>query len=256
MTKKVHIMTSGYSYKTFYPKNTSSAKYFSEYIKMLNSVEINYTFYKVPDDNVFKKWYKNSPTKFLFIIKAHQYFTHYKQFNIDKDFEKSFDIFIKKCKLLKNKLGPILFQFSSRFSCTEKNINKLMDFGNLLKYKKYNIDCIFEFRNISMYNDFIYELFKKYKWTIAANDYIDQTILPKLNDYPLFTKNIYIRLHGTKKKYMGKYTKYQLNKINDYIKNNKNNYTIFVCFNNTDEGKPAFAIQNALELKSIINNST
>ena len=51
--------TSGYAYDTwkpdFYPPEAKSKQYLSYYSKRLNSVEINYTFHRLPSASTYPK---------------------------------------------------------------------------------------------------------------------------------------------------------------------------------------------------------
>lgn len=136
-------------------------------------------------------------------------------------FKKIFSTFIKRCLNLKDKLGLILIQLPHKFSYSEKNINKLIQFGEFIKDKYNRIRCAFEFRNVLMFNNHIYELLKSYNFIIVANDNhtIGHKLAPSLNKYILVSKNICIRLRGTKNIYKGKYSILELNNLVNFIKN-------------------------------------
>ena len=55
-----------------------------------NYFEINNTFYKIPDENIWNNWYKNSNKNFKFIIKLNRIFTHIKKLSFDKQILKLF----------------------------------------------------------------------------------------------------------------------------------------------------------------------
>ena len=60
MTDSVHIGTMGWSYNfwvgTFYPHGLKSSEFLAEYSKHFDTVEVNNTFYRVPDESVLAKW--------------------------------------------------------------------------------------------------------------------------------------------------------------------------------------------------------
>jgi uncharacterized protein YecE (DUF72 family) len=49
------------------------------YARHFGSVEINNSFYRLPEKQVFKKWYDTSPEKFTFAVKASRFITHMKK---------------------------------------------------------------------------------------------------------------------------------------------------------------------------------
>lgn len=212
-----------------------------EYNNYLNMVEINTTFYNIPKKEVFINWYDKTNKNFKFAIKAPSFFTHKKKLLIDKDFKEIWKIFWKRCILLKEKLGYILFQIPSYLKFNDKFIEKLKRLKNFLPEHRY----VFEFRNIEFYNETIYKLFKQFKWTIATifinnkSGWIKN--MPK-NKNIYYGNNKYIRLHGSKGQYIGNYNKEDFDEINKII--NKNSY---IVFNNTDSDNDAF--KDAIKLK-------
>jgi len=82
---KWQIGCSGFYYKewkeTFYPKDLPQKDWFKYYCQHFNTIEINATFYKMPNKTSFDKWYIESPPDFLFTIKAPRQITHYKKLN-------------------------------------------------------------------------------------------------------------------------------------------------------------------------------
>ena len=72
--------TSGYSYKEwkghFYPEDLPAAKMLEFYAERFDSVEINATFYRMPDRKMLAKWAVQVPETFTFVLKAPQRITH------------------------------------------------------------------------------------------------------------------------------------------------------------------------------------
>jgi uncharacterized protein YecE (DUF72 family) len=87
---RVIIGTSGYSYKewkgTFYPSDLPASKMLSFYAGHFGSVEINNTFYRMPEAKTLAKWATEVPDAFTFVLKAPQRITHQKKLvGIDDD---------------------------------------------------------------------------------------------------------------------------------------------------------------------------
>ena len=66
------IGTSGYNYPewrgSFYPEKFSTAKMLAYYSERFNTVEVNYTFYRIPTAVLLEKWAKGTPDDFTFTL--------------------------------------------------------------------------------------------------------------------------------------------------------------------------------------------
>jgi len=86
---KNYIGCSGYHYDDlrgkFYDKDLPKKEWLSFYASKFNSLEINSSFYRLPEKKSCKKWYDATPEKFRFTVKGSQYITHSKKIKVDKD---------------------------------------------------------------------------------------------------------------------------------------------------------------------------
>jgi len=244
MKSEIYVGTSGYAYEhwannVFYPKGLKQKDWFEFYSKYLDSVELNVTFYRLPNVDVFKNWYKKTPKNFRFAIKGSRFITHIKRL---KDPEKTIKLFLSRVNCLNEKLSVILWQLPPNFKL---NIERLKNFIETLK--KNNI-CrqVFEFRHKSWFCNETYDIFKKYNVTICMADWPCKLLCSKnLIDTADF---IYIRRHGTKGQlYNGCYSLRQLKKDKTLIL--KKNKPAYIFFNNDTDG---WAIKNAIDLNKII----
>lgn len=248
---KIYIGTSGWIYssweKIFYPENLPSnkkLKYFSQHFK---TTEINYSFYHLPRKKTYQKWYSETPNDFVFALKASRFITHIKKLN---KIEQAWKEFFENALFLKEKLGPILFQFPPSFKTNKENIKRLENFLKFItKYKipntTYKIRFAFEFRDKSWLDEKIYDLLKEYNaaWVIA-----DSPNYPKAE--VVTADFIYIRMHGSKILFASKYAKEELKELAQKIQNwSKQGFDLYVYFNNDFHG---YAIENAKELKSFL----
>src|SRR5881409_2909306 len=108
---RVRVGTSGYSYKewkgSFYPEDLPAAKMLAFYAERFESVEINNTFYRMPDAQMVGKWGEQVPDGFTFVLKAPQRITHQKRLaGAEEDVAHLFDA----ATALGGQLGPVLFQ--------------------------------------------------------------------------------------------------------------------------------------------------
>ena len=236
---KLFIGTSGWVYGhwegIFYPEDLSSKdklKYFSQHFK---TAEINYSFYHLPRPSTYQNWYNQVPADFIFAVKASRFITHIKRLQGVKE---AWEIFRKNALNLKEKLGPILFQFPPSFRATEENISRLEAFLKLITENKPRY--AFEFRHETWCDKKIYKLLKKYNvaWVIADS--------PRYSKAEVITADfVYIRMHGSKILFASKYTREELKDLAQKIKKWLKGADVYVYFNNDAYG---YAIENAKTL--------
>src|SRR5213075_623817 len=149
------VGTSGYSYKewkgTFYPDDLPAAKMLPFYAEHFDSVEINNTFYRMPEAKTLAKWETEVPEGFTFVLKAPQRITHQKRLaGAGDDVAQLFEA----AQSLGSKLGPVLFQLPPY---SRKDALKLKEFINVLPRDK---RVAFEFRHDSWFDDEIYAILR------------------------------------------------------------------------------------------------
>jgi uncharacterized protein YecE (DUF72 family) len=247
--KKLYIGTSGYVYShwegIFYPDDLPKSKKLEYYCQHFKTVELNNTFYRLPSKKVFESWYKRTPKNFVFAVKVSRFITHIKKL---KDCKDSWEIFLKRALILKEKLGPLLFQLPPFW---KKDTKRLKGFLQMI-HKTYRgqtpvrLKFAFEFRNETWCDREIYDLLKKYNsaWVV-----VDSPHWPKV--LKVTANFVYVRMHGSKSLFSSNYTKKELKELADWIKKwKKKKLKIFVYFNNDAQG---FAVKNAKELQTLIN---
>jgi len=247
---KLFIGTSGWVYShwdgIFYPEDLPSKDKLKHFSKFFKTTEINYSFYHLPRPSTYQNWYNQTPADFIFAVKASRFITHIKRLSGVKEAWKQF---LENALYLKEKLGPILFQFPPSFRATSENIKRLEDFLKILRGRtsikggstSKNLKYAMEFRHKSWCDKKIYDLLKKYKvaWVIA-----DSPSCPKAE--VVTADFIYIRMHGSKLLFSSKYTKKELSSLSQKIKKwLKQKLDVYCYFNNDAHG---YAIENAKEL--------
>lgn len=105
------IGTSGWHYDDwrgrFYPEKLARAEWLEYYAGHFATVELNNSFYRLPSEKAFANWYGSVPAGFTFAVKASRFITHIKRV---KDVGEALEKFVERARLLKGKLGPILYQ--------------------------------------------------------------------------------------------------------------------------------------------------
>jgi uncharacterized protein YecE (DUF72 family) len=101
----------------FYPKDVTQKRELEYASRRLNSIEINGTFYSLQRPASFQAWYDGTPADFVFTMKGGRFITHMKRL---RDVEIPLANFFAQGLLkLKEKLGPILWQFPPNFAFDE-----------------------------------------------------------------------------------------------------------------------------------------
>jgi uncharacterized protein YecE (DUF72 family) len=146
--------TSGFAYPAwkpgFYPAKTPSNQFLKHYAARLNCVEINYTFRRLPSASTLQNWVEQTPSGFVFAVKANMRITHIMRL---KNAGEATELFLKMIDPLRTsrRLGPILFQLPPAMKC---DAALLRDYLALLPG---DLRYAFEFRHASWLTEEIYD---------------------------------------------------------------------------------------------------
>jgi uncharacterized protein YecE (DUF72 family) len=197
----------------------------------VNCIEINSTFYRLPNAKTVQKWKQLSPNLY-FSIKASRYITHIKRL---KNCKEAWIKFWKTVKPLGNKMLAILIQLPPSFKNTPETFLRLKKMKQYLPRKGPSI--VFEFRDNSWFTKEVISLFKLAGWTMGGTlinrkkgTYWLGNLPTGIHIPPSTSNTTYIRIHGEKgyKKY---YKTQKLREIKQQILKN-NTEKNFVMFNN------------------------
>jgi uncharacterized protein YecE (DUF72 family) len=151
--------TSGFAYPNwkpdFYPADLPQSAFLRYYSARLNSVEINYTFHRVPTASTIENWFRSTPPDFQLALKAHQKITHILRL---KDAGSMTEVFFRAIDSLRSakKLGPVLFQLPPNL---RSDLDLLDEFLGALPT---DVRCALEFRHDSWLSDPVYRLLEKH----------------------------------------------------------------------------------------------
>jgi uncharacterized protein YecE (DUF72 family) len=237
----VYIGTSGWHYKhwkgTFYPSEIRDNEQFAFYQQYFNTVEINNSFYRLPEGKTFEGWKDQSPKRFLFAVKASRFITHMKKLKVDKNALRKF--FIRAAKL-EQKLGPVLFQLPPRWKINTERLDEFI--SRLPQGNHYT----FEFRDQTWYEQAVYDILKKYNCAFCIYD-----LAGHLSPLEVTADFVYVRLHGPGNKYQGSYPDGDLRKWARRIQGwQKDGKPVYLYFDNDQLGYAAFNAQKLISLLS------
>ena len=159
---RIRAGTSGWSYKEwkghFYPEKLAAKDMLRYYAEHFPTVEVNNTFYRMPNLTTLEGWAAEVPEDFSFVLKATKRITHDKRL---KDVQDSVDYLLRTAGTLGSKLGPFLVQLPPNM---KKDVPRLRDFLAGLTAR-----AAFEFRHSSWHDDEVYSTLRERNmaWCIA-----------------------------------------------------------------------------------------
>ena len=236
-----YIGTSGWHYKhwidKFYPTGLNTKDQFSYYMSFFDTLEINNSFYRLPSKETFRKWHGETPTNFVFSVKASRFITHMKKLS---DPEDSPNLFLSHAGELADKLGIVLFQLPPGWKV---NVERFDSFVSALPR---NQRFVFEFRNSSWYTENIYAILRKRNCGFCIYELAGhRSPLVVTADF------VYVRLHGPGNKYQGSYSDESLRDwAYRILEWNQEGRDVYIYFDNDQD---AFAVFNAITLKDMVN---
>jgi uncharacterized protein YecE (DUF72 family) len=188
---RAYVGTSGWNYKhwwnnEFYPKELKPSQWLEFFAEHFDSVEINNSFYRLPQEETFKNWRKRVPDRFTFAVKASRFLTHIKRLN---DPEEPLDLFFSRAKYLKERLGPVLFQLPPRMRA---DLERLDIFLRTLKSHSVGkkVRSVLEVRDASWLVAPVFDLLKEYRVALCFADWRDLPITE-----PVTSDFVYVRRH-------------------------------------------------------------
>ncbi|HEX6095185.1 MAG TPA: DUF72 domain-containing protein [Thermoanaerobaculia bacterium] len=242
---EIRIGTSGYHYKhwlgRYYPAGMKPNAMLAHYLRDFDTVELNNTFYQLPNESTFDAWRDNTPGDFLYAVKGSRFITHMIKL---KDAQRGLTNFMPRAERLGDKLGPILWQLPPGWKV---NVERLEEFLSLLPPQhRYT----FELRNETWMTDKVLEVLKKYNAAFCIYELAGFT-----SPIEITADWTYIRLHGpTAFKYQGSYSDAQLAEWADRIRTwSRKMKAVYVYFDNDDS---AYAVYNAMTLRKLVAKRT
>jgi uncharacterized protein YecE (DUF72 family) len=162
---KLYVGTSGYSYKewkgSFYPEKIPAGEMLSYYASRLPAVELNNTFYRLPQRSMVESWRTQVPGDFRFSVKAAQRITHFKRL---KEAGAETKYMLETISALEDRLGVVLFQLPPNM---KKDLERLESF---LRELPADTPATFEFRHPTWFDDDVIELLKSQNRALCVSD--------------------------------------------------------------------------------------
>jgi uncharacterized protein YecE (DUF72 family) len=171
---RVLVGTSGFSYKewlgAFYPPKLKPAEMLGYYAARLPCVELNNTFYRMPNPSLIEGWHAKVPDNFRFVLKAPRGITHIRKL---ANSQETLAHFVALAQKLGAQLGPLLFQLPPQFP---RDVPRLAQFVALLPPA---IQAAFEFRHPSWFEPAVYDTLRAANAALCASE-VDEAPISEL----------------------------------------------------------------------------
>jgi len=241
MSTGCRIGTSGWIYRhwqgLFYPPRLPQRHWYGHYAKYFDTVEINYSFYRLPSESAFDHWREQAPQGFIYAVKGNRFLTHIKRLDAgDEPLER----FLFRARRLGPRLGPILWQLPPHWHADPERLER---FAALLPPE---LSHAFEFRDPSWFNERVREVLERHGLAFCIFD------MPHL-PCPIWltAATVYLRFHGCGVLYGGRYGEERLRpwaeRIGQWLAQGR---AVYAYFNNDAFG---YAVEDALMLKGLLS---
>ena len=192
----IRIGCSGWQYRhwrgRFYPRDLPTDRWLEHYAANFDTVELNNSFYRLPEADVFAAWGRRVPPGFWFAVKASRYLTHLKRLREPRE---PLDRLWSRATKLGSHLGPMLYQLPPRWN---RDLDRIRAFVDALPE---NRKQAIEFRDPSWYHPDVYEILAQAGIALCLHDMPGSATRP----VPI-GPFAYVRFHGVNGRYRGAYS--------------------------------------------------
>ena len=225
-TSAIHIGCSGWQYQhwrgDFYPSVLPQRQWLEYYASQFDTVEINNTFYRLPEGSTFEAWRRRIPKGFVYAVKASRFLTHMKKLNEPRE---PLRRFFTRARHLRRALGPVLYQLPPRWPL---NLERLETF---LRCLPRGVRQAIEFREPSWYDGRVFALLDRYRVALCLHDMRgSESGMRAVGPF------VYVRFHGVQK-YSGSYAGAALERWAAWLAERAcSGHAVYAYFNNDTGG--------------------
>ncbi len=243
---RLFIGTSGWSYKhwaggVFYPPGLRQGEWLPYYAKHFNTVEVNATFYRLPQESTFRKWWENTPDGFAFTLKASRLITHVHKLAAP---DETVGVFLERAQILGPKLRMLLFQLPPSLHFHQEHLThlaQLMDQQSIVPGLRWAL----EVRHPTWLQEACYRILEEHNVALVFSDWPGCSV-----EGPVTADFVYLRRHGPGKLYASSYSPQFLaqeaERVRAWLQEGKQ---VYAYFNNDFHG---YAVQNATTLRALV----
>jgi uncharacterized protein YecE (DUF72 family) len=238
--RRIFVGCSGWEYKhwrgDFYPHDLPRTRWFERYASLFDTVEINNTFYRLPEESTFAAWAARAPAGFTYAVKASGFLTHMKKL---KDPEEPLDRLFTRTRPLGRHLGPVLYQLPPGWKLDRGRLD------HFLQALPRGVRHVVEFRDPTWYSDDVLELLDRRRVSLCLHD-MPGSASGRQRVGPV----VYVRFHGANGQYSGGYSDDRLASWAAWLRDARwRGADVYAYFNNDVGGH---APRNALTLRRLM----
>ena len=236
----LRVGTSGWVYKSWrgrlYPQDLAQRRWLAHYASVFDCVEVNGSFYRLPEESTFRRWGEAVPDGFRFAVKGSRYVTHFQRLRNAAD---SVERVTGRARALGDRLGPMLWQLRPDMRL---DLGRLDEFLAVLPR---DLRHVIEPRHETWFVEPVRERL------IEANVAICAWEMLGLERAPEPTADLaYVRFHGTTATYGGTYGEELLAPWVDRMRRwQDEGRDVWAFFNNDIDGH---AVEDALRLRRML----
>jgi uncharacterized protein YecE (DUF72 family) len=239
---EARVGCSGWEYKhwrgDFYPLTVPRSRWFEHYAATFDTVEINNTFYRLPEDRTFAAWAERAPAGFVYAVKASRFLTHMKKL---KDPEEPLDRLFSRMRPLRRHLGPVLYQLPPGWKLDRARLE------HFLQALPTDTRHVLEFRDPSWYADEVAGMLERFRVALCLHD-MQGSATGRERVGPF----VYVRFHGASGRYGGGYSEDRLEGWADWLDTQRAaGIDVYAYFNNDVGGH---APRDAATLRRFLTN--
>ena len=236
----IRIGCSGWQYRhwrgRFYPTDLSVDRWLEHYAAAFDTVELNGSFYRLPEAATFAHWSRRLPDGFRMAVKASRYLTHVKRLRAPAE---PLSRLWSRAERLGSHLGPMLYQLPPRW---HPDRERLLAFLAALPGGR---EQAIEFRDRSWYRAGLMTALEDAHVALCLHD-MPGSASPTQPIGPF----AYVRFHGAGTRYGGRYSSQRLSAwATRLVEWREAGIASWVYFNNDIDGH---AIDDALRLRSFV----
>jgi uncharacterized protein YecE (DUF72 family) len=240
----VRIGCSGWNYASWkdeFYEGKPARLWLEHYARHFDTVEVNNTFYRLPNRDAVANWERTAPPGFTFTIKMSRYVTHIKRLT---DLGTGLQRFYERIEpLLRSaKMGPILWQLPPTFKRDDERLRAALE-----RFPEEQRHCI-EFRHPTWFVDETYEALREHGVALVIGD------RPEVKPFQahVFTADwTFVRFHYGSRGRRGNYSEAELQEWAATFREWREQVGVFMYFNNDWE---VFAVRNALRMKELLTS--
>jgi uncharacterized protein YecE (DUF72 family) len=237
--RPVRVGCSGWNYghwrERVYPKGVPARRWLEYYATLLDTVEVNATFYRLPNRSAVAGWVEQTPSDFVFAVKASRYLTHLKRLT---DLGSGVERFYERIEPLVEggKLGPVLWQLPENFHRNDERLSEALEAVPPGRHA-------FEFRHPSWFVEDVYALLREHGAALVIGDHPQRPF----QTHELTADWTFLRFHHGSRGRNGNYSERELQTWKRRIDRWRQQADVYAYFNNDWEG---YAVRNGLWLSA------